>query len=217
MFSPCENGFSFCWPSMGTNNSPVASGYLYLFCGHKPLWLVLLSEDLKLGQRKHTLSFCQEKKLKYHDKFIWSLSRHSFPQIRARGSGPSLSKAVLTWGSSAFLGFLPSLRSQEGCQLGCSWNQLHNFLLQKGHQTFRLGTWVPGSMLYVFRASDPKKLLISIPLLGTVNELVDPATREKCETPCPNYCDSRWGCVWQHMLQSHQETGAGKALNLVPA
>lgn len=46
-----------------------------------------------------------EKHLKYNGKFIWSLSRHSFPQIRARGSGPSLSKAVLTWSSSALLGF----------------------------------------------------------------------------------------------------------------
>lgn len=43
----------------------------------------------------------------------------------------------------------------------------------------------------VFRASDPEKLWISIPLLGTVNELVDPGTREKCETPCPNYLNSR--------------------------
>lgn len=55
---------------MGTNNSPVASGYLYLFCGHKPLWLVLLSEDPKLGQRKHTLSFCQKK--------TWSIMTNLF-------------------------------------------------------------------------------------------------------------------------------------------
>lgn len=55
---------------MDANNSPVASGYLCLFCGHKPLWLVLLSEDPKLGQRKHTLSFCQKK--------TWSIMTNLF-------------------------------------------------------------------------------------------------------------------------------------------